>query len=73
MSAPRIIRWAYKGRAYRSLVCDEPCPECGAHALIALAGPILAEQYDGTTHVCHPSAGGCNQGFAVRFERMRAL
>ena len=59
----KVIYWSYKGHDYRSTV-DRMCPQCGAFAVIALPPPILAEQPDDTTHVCHPSAGGCNHGFS---------
>lgn len=40
------------------------CPFCYTPAVCPLPPPLLAEQPDDTTHVCHPSFGGCNQGFA---------
>lgn len=58
------IYWAYKGEWFDSPIVGE-CSQCGARAIVALAGGILAEQTDGTTHVCHPLAGGCNHGFAL--------
>lgn len=42
------------------------CPLCKAKAsVVALDKETLAQQTDGTTHVCHPLLGGCNHGFAV--------
>lgn len=58
------IRWGYKGRAYTSEVVAL-CPMCKKHAVVALPAELRAEQPDETTHVCHPSAGGCNHGFAL--------
>lgn len=63
MSAPRRFTWGYQGRRYRSRVLTEPCSSCGAIALVKLPRKILAQQPDGTTHMCHPLAGGCNLGF----------
>lgn len=39
------------------------CPVCLARAVVPLTKKQRAEQPDNTTHVCHPSIGGCNQGF----------
>lgn len=61
----RPFVWSYKGHVYRSHVLRIPCPKCGKRAVIALPPPVLAEQQDGTTHVCHPPLGGCNWGFAL--------
>jgi hypothetical protein len=58
------IMWAYKGSSYISPIVAT-CPKCGKRAVIRLRGAALAEQTDGTTHVCHPSVGGCNHGFAL--------
>jgi len=33
--------------------------------LMELPQPIRVKQGDGTTHVCDPSFGGCNQGFEL--------
>lgn len=60
----RRIRWGYKGRRHVSVVLPKACPMCGVAAVVELPAPILAEQPDETTHVCHPMAGGCNHGFA---------
>ena len=57
------IYWAYKGDRYASPVLATPCAVCGKSAIVKLEGIVLAEQTDGTTHVCHPLAGGCNHGF----------
>lgn len=43
-----------------------PCILCGKTAVLPLSPPDLAKQTDGTTHVCHPSIGGCNHGFAMK-------
>ena len=50
---------------FRSSVLPTPCEFCGAIAIVALPEAILAQQSDGTTHVCHPNAGGCNHGFSA--------
>ena len=39
------------------------CPNCGAHAIVALTPEQRLAQPDDTTHVCHPALGGCNHGF----------
>lgn len=41
------------------------CPLCGEWAVCKLPPNLAAQQTDGTTHVCHPSHGGCNHGFEV--------
>jgi len=57
--------WTYKGKDYKSTVIPQPCPMCGARAVIELPEAIRAEQPDETTHVCHPLQGGCNHGFVL--------
>lgn len=54
--------WRYKGKTYTSRV-ESKCMMCGAGAVVKLPRGIAQEQHDGTTHVCHPSVGGCNHGF----------
>ncbi len=54
--------WIYKGKTYRSRV-ESRCAMCGADAVVKLPARIARDQHDGTTHVCHPSVGGCNHGF----------
>jgi len=49
---------------------DDPiagaCPSCGAvEAICKLPPVLLSKQTDGTTHVCNPAHGGCNQGFSM--------
>lgn len=48
--------------------CPIKCPNCGALAVVPLTPTLLAEQTDGTTHVCLPVSpfGGCNYGFAIK-------
>lgn len=41
------------------------CPSCRAFAVVPLTPSQLAKQPDDTTHVCHPSLGGCNQGYSI--------
>lgn len=41
------------------------CPFCTTYAVVKLTPAQLAQQPDGTTHVCHPTLGGCNHGFAM--------
>lgn len=43
----------------------EACPFCGEHAVTPLPPKLRALQPDGTTHVCNPGLGGCNQGFEM--------
>jgi hypothetical protein len=40
------------------------CMFCGMPAVVPLTRKQRARQPDDTTHVCHPTLGGCNQGFA---------
>lgn len=40
------------------------CPSCGARAIVALTPSQRLDQSDNTTHVCHPTLGGCNHGWA---------
>ena len=49
-----------------SVTLDQACQFCGKRAIIELPPALRAEQTDGTTHVCHPLAGGCNHGFRRR-------
>lgn len=42
-------------------LCD--CPLCGKHAIVELTPEQRLAQPDDTTHVCHPTLGGCNHGF----------
>lgn len=57
------LRWGYKGHLFVSTTLDVPCPFCKRAAIVLLPAELRAEQPDGTTHVCHPLAGGCNHGF----------
>lgn len=41
------------------------CTLCKVRAVVALTAKQLFEQPDDTTHVCHPSLGGCNHGFTA--------
>ncbi len=56
--------WKINGSKVTTSVLSGKCPMCGAdHAIVALPPSLLAAQPDDTTHVCHPSRGGCNHGF----------
>ncbi len=56
--------WLVNGESYATVLSPDACPECGArYTLAKLPPPLAAKQPDGTTHVCHPSFGGCNHGF----------
>lgn len=44
-----------------SEILAKGCPMCGEHAVT----PVKIPQTDGTTHVCNPGFGGCNQGYAM--------
>ncbi len=59
------IRWGYQGKSYTSTILPTPCPMCHAVAVVELPATIAAQQPDGTTHVCHPMARGCNHGFTL--------
>ena len=41
------------------------CPSCDTHAIVELTERLKKLQPDGTTYVCHPGFGGCNQGFKL--------
>ncbi len=59
-----VVHWHIGGAVYQCAVEPEPCPSCGASdVVVELPPPVRDEQVDGTTHVCLPSIGGCNQGF----------
>lgn len=55
--------WWYRGQLHESSV-EAACPKCGRTAVVALPTVLAAAQPDETTHVCHPSVGGCNYGFS---------
>jgi hypothetical protein len=55
----------YVGGVFVESKIERCCPLCGVRAIVALPAVLLAEQPDDTTHVCHPSLGGCNHGFAL--------
>lgn len=57
--------WHAKGETTHTTPLTQPCPLCGVRAVCPLPPALLAEQPDETTHVCHPSLGGCNHGFAL--------
>ena len=56
--------WIIENQDY-ACRAEERCPFCGRKTVVRLPAPILAEQPDDTTHICHPTIGGCNQGFSV--------
>ena len=58
------INWIVGRKGYACQVLPHACPYCGHQSITELPPPILAQQTDGTTHVCHPGLDGCNQGFA---------
>lgn len=61
------FEWTYgRGRRRVRYVSkrEHVCVFCGRFAVVKLPPALRAIQTDGTTHVCHPSAGGCNHGFA---------
>jgi len=59
---PALV-WKVGQATYRCPVLPDACGFCGKRCIVVLPPPVAAEQNDGTTHVCHPSIGGCNQGF----------
>lgn len=65
MLFPFTFMWGNGETIYTSTVLPVPCQFCKALAIVLLPAAMLAKQTDGTTHVCHPSAGGCNHGFAA--------
>lgn len=56
--------WIYGEKPYPTTV-ECRCQLCGVAAICALPKPLREKQPDGTTHVCHPSFGGCNHGFEL--------
>lgn len=58
------IQWHVAGETYACAVLPDACGKCGKRTLVELPPPIAKIQTDGTTHVCHPSFHGCNQGYA---------
>lgn len=64
MNSPKTIDWVVGDCRYLCNVEAKACPFCHRETVVQLPAPILLEQSDGTTHVCHPALGGCNQGFA---------
>lgn len=63
------VEWAYfQGTAKEVTLTDireDACPFCGVVAITGLPPRLMAEQTDGTTHLCHPVLGGCNHGFSA--------
>lgn len=57
--------WSYKGHDYRFTIITAACPMCHKRAVVKLYGPLLDEQTDGTTLLCHPLRGGCNYGLTT--------
>lgn len=59
-----VVHWHFGTTVYQMPIEAEPCASCGVPGVVvALPPPLLAQQVDGTTHVCLESIGGCNQGF----------
>lgn len=59
-----VFQWSIGEQVFDCTV-DCACPTCHAVAVVSLPPPLLKEQRDGTTHVCHPAFGGCNGGFTI--------
>lgn len=58
------VKWLVRGKAYETDISPGMCPMCFSFDTVtALPPPLLLKQPDGTTHVCHPTLGGCNHGF----------
>jgi hypothetical protein len=58
------FHWRIGGQDYKTPIQPGACPFCKvAGSVVALPPPLLAQQTDGTTHVCHPDLKGCDQGF----------
>jgi hypothetical protein len=64
MSSVDTVTWHLNGEVYTTPIESGACPFCLVPAVTKLPKPLLEIQPDGTTHVCHPSLGGCNHGFA---------
>ena len=57
--------WRTRQGDIHESVVSHKCPLCGHFAVVRLPEALQALQPDDTTHVCHPSIGGCNHGFAL--------
>lgn len=70
-STAETLTWIVDETAYECVIHPAACPSCGVPRTVTeLPPPLKAQQADGTTHVCHPSLGGCNHGFTLtRVER----
>jgi hypothetical protein len=63
---PIMMTWLMADKtAFRCPVLPNTCSFCGKKRIVVLPPPLAALQDDGTTHVCHPSIGGCNQGYEM--------
>lgn len=65
MATEELIWVMADNTAYKCQVWPQACPDCGRRCIVPLPKPMAEQQPDATTHVCHPSIGGCNQGFEV--------
>lgn len=63
VSVGHFFNWVIGAEVFPSFV-GAHCMLCGAAAIVKLPPPLLAQQPDDTTHVCHPMFRGCNHGFA---------
>jgi len=70
---PIELVWVAAGKSYLCYVLPEACPFCGKRRIVVLPPPVVAQQPDGTTHVCHPSIGGCNHGFEMTLPFAQAV
>lgn len=62
---PKTLVWVVHGKVFECAIELGACPFCLAmDVVVELPEPLRAIQPDGTTHVCHPTLGGCNHGFA---------
>ena len=59
------VSWIVGTESFEVTVLSRLCPQCFAHAVTELPAPLRAKQTDGTTHVCNPVFGGCNQGYEM--------
>lgn len=56
---------AYKFANYPPPPYADPCPKCGAKALVKIDAESGLDTSDGAEYLCHPVLEGCNWGFRV--------
>jgi hypothetical protein len=57
-------KWVRSGATMMIEPCGLLCPFCNKVAIVALPTVERDRVKDGTSHVCHPTFGGCGQAWA---------